>query len=90
MSVLNAFLSTWSDARQTFGEGTPQSGAQYDSSSTLNSWKPTCKPAAPGSQWTGSAANAYDAANTEHGRVLGQTGRAGPTPRAHEVDRQRR
>ena len=28
--------------------------------------------AAPGSKWTGGAANAYGAANTEHGRVLGQ------------------
>ena len=72
MSVLNAFLSTWSNARQTFGEGTPQTGAQYDGSSTLNQLQSTVQTAAPGSKWTGGAANAYGAANTEHGRVLGQ------------------
>ena len=27
--VLNAFLSTWSSARSTFGEGSPQVGATY-------------------------------------------------------------
>jgi hypothetical protein len=70
--VLNAFLSTWSNARQTFGEGTPQTGAQYDGSSTLNQLQSTVQTAAPGSKWTGGAANAYGAANTEHGRVLGQ------------------
>ncbi|MCW2565411.1 MAG: hypothetical protein JWQ31_3971, partial [Mycobacterium sp.] len=72
MSVLNAFLSTWSSARQTYGEGTPQTGAQYDGSSTLNQLQSTVQSAAPGSKWTGGAANAYGAANTEHGRVLGQ------------------
>jgi uncharacterized protein YukE len=72
VSVLNAFLSTWSHARQTYGEGTPQSGAQYDGSSTLKQLQSTVQTAAPGSKWTGSAANAYGAANTEHGRVLGQ------------------
>ena len=34
MSVLDAFLSTWSNARSTFGGGTPQTGAQYDSHDT--------------------------------------------------------
>ena len=72
MSVLTAFLSTWSDARQTYGEGTPQTGAQYDGSSTLNQLQSAVQTAAPGSKWTGGAANAYGAANTEHGRVLGQ------------------
>jgi EspA/EspE family len=72
VSVLNAFLSTWSNARQTYGEGTPQTGAQYDGSSTLNQLQSTVQTAAPGSKWTGGAANAYGAANTEHGRVLGQ------------------
>lgn len=73
--MLNAFLSTWSNARQTFGEGTPQSGAQYDASGTLNQLQRTIQTAAPGSRWTGGAANAYGAANTEHGRVLGQLAR---------------
>ena len=72
MSVLNAFLSTWSNARQTFGEGTPQPGAQYDNSGALRQVQSNVESAAPGSRWTGGAANAYGAANTEHGRVIGQ------------------
>jgi hypothetical protein len=72
VSVLNAFLSTWSNARQTFGEGTPQAGAQYDNSGALRQAQSTVESAAPGSRWTGGAANAYGSANTEHGRVIGQ------------------
>jgi hypothetical protein len=72
VSVLNAFLSTWSNARQTFGEGTPQPGAQYDNSAALRQAQATVATAAPGSRWTGDAANAYGAANTEHGRVIGR------------------
>ena len=47
-------------------------GAQYAGSATLNQLQSTVHTAAPGSKWTGGAANAYGAANTEHGRVLGQ------------------
>lgn len=72
MSVLNGFLSTWSNARQTFGEGTPQTGSQYDASGTLNQLQERVQAAAPGSKWTGGAANAYGAANTDHARVFGQ------------------
>jgi hypothetical protein len=72
VSLLDGFLSTWSNARQTFGEGTPQSGAQYDKSGDLRQAQSAVESAAPGSRWTGGAANAYGAANTEHGRVLGQ------------------
>jgi hypothetical protein len=72
VSVLNGFLSTWSNARQTFGEGTPEPGAQYDNSATLRGLQSTVETAAPGTRWTGGAANTYGSANTEHGRVLGQ------------------
>ncbi|MEN3321898.1 MAG: hypothetical protein V7643_5300 [Mycobacterium sp.] len=72
MSVLNAFLSTWSNARHTFGEGTPQAGAQYDNSGALRQAQSTVESAAPGSRWTGGAATAYGSANMEHGRVIGQ------------------
>jgi hypothetical protein len=65
VSVLNAFLSTWSNARQTFGEGAPQTGEPYDNSGTLQGLQSTVQTAAPGSKWTGGAANAYGAANTE-------------------------
>jgi hypothetical protein len=70
--VLNAFLSTWSNARQTFGEGTPATGEQYDNSVALRGLKSTVDSAAPGSKWTGGAANAYGTANTEHARVFEQ------------------
>lgn len=35
MEVADAFLSTWSDARSTFGAGVPRSGEGFDKSSTL-------------------------------------------------------
>ena len=72
MSVVDGFLTTWSNARQTFGEGRPQTGDQYDKSATFNQLQSTVQTAAPGSKWSGGAANAYDAANTEHGQVLGK------------------
>ncbi len=72
MSVLDAFLSTWSNARSTFGDGAPQTGAQYDSSGKLTELQNTVNSAAPDGQWTGTASKAYGNANIEHGRVLGQ------------------
>ncbi|MDT5283850.1 MAG: hypothetical protein QOJ20_5045 [Mycobacterium sp.] len=75
MSVLDAFLSTWSNARSTFGEGTPQTGAQYDSSGKLSELQNAVNSAAPGGRWTGTASSAYGTANQEHGRVLGQMAR---------------
>jgi hypothetical protein len=72
LSVLDAFLSTWSDARSTFGDGTPETGAQYDKSGPLRDMQTTVQSAAPGSTWTGGAASAYGSANTEHGDVLGK------------------
>lgn len=72
MSVLDGFMSTWSKARETFGQGTPQSGAQFDASAPLNQAASNLGSAAPGTRWTGGAASAYDTANTEHRRVLGQ------------------
>ncbi|MGV0790446.1 TPR repeat region-containing protein [Mycolicibacterium sp. XJ1819] len=72
MSAINAFLSTWSNARSTYGEGSPQTGDQYDNSATLRSLESNLESAAPGSRWTGTASAAYGTANTEHRRVLGQ------------------
>jgi hypothetical protein len=72
VSVLDAFLSTWSKARATFGQGAPQTGAQYDNSAALRQLQTTVESAAPASKWTGDAANAYGTANANHGQVLGQ------------------
>jgi EspA/EspE family len=72
VGVLDAFLSTWSKARATFGEGAPQTGAEYDNSATLRQLQTTVESAAPGSKWTGAAANAYGTTNANHAQVLGQ------------------
>jgi EspA/EspE family len=72
MSVLDAFLSTWSDARSTFGDGMPQTGVQYDSSGKLTELQNTVNSAAPDERWTGTASTAYGNVNEERGRVLGQ------------------
>ena len=71
MSAIDGFLSTWSSARQTYGEGSPQTGEQYDNSTTLGQLSSGLQAAAPGSRWTGDAATKYDAANTDHCRVIG-------------------
>lgn len=74
MGVLDAFTSTWSNARTTFGQGTPQTGKPFDASSQLGQLESDLRAAAPGSRWTGSASAAYDAVNTEHRRVIGEIG----------------
>lgn len=72
MEVVDAFLSTWSDARSTFGAGVPQSGEGFDKSSPLRALQSGLDAAAPGSRWTGTAAAAYGAVNSEQQRVLGK------------------
>ncbi|MGE2689037.1 DUF6973 domain-containing protein [Mycolicibacterium pulveris] len=72
MTVLDVFLSTWSNARQTFGTGSPQAGAQFDNSGPLRQLASELSSATPGCRWSGSAAAAYGTANTDHQRVLGQ------------------
>jgi len=72
VSVLDGFLATWSDAKATFGEGTPETGAKFDQSGPLLTAQANVQSAAPGSTWTGTGASAYGTANTEHGAVLGK------------------
>ncbi len=72
MGALDGFVSTCDKARDTFGSGVPQTGEQFDQSAQLESMQSTVQKAAPGSGWTGSAANAYGAVNTVHARVLGE------------------
>jgi hypothetical protein len=72
VGALDAFMSTWSRARSTLGEGTPQEGAPFDGSNQLRQMQSSVQSAAPGSKWTGSAADAYAEANSNQGRVLGQ------------------
>jgi hypothetical protein len=41
VSVLDGFHTTWSNAKATFGEGTPQTGEQYDGSAKLSQARST-------------------------------------------------
>jgi hypothetical protein len=70
VGVLDGFLMTWSNARNTFGQGTLPTGRQYDKSAQLRQMQAILQSAAPGSAWSGNAATAYDAANTAHGKVF--------------------
>jgi hypothetical protein len=71
VGVLDAFLSTWSHARATFGEGTPHDGAGLDNSARLESIRGEVEAAAPGSNWTGSGADSYTDENSRQASVLG-------------------
>lgn len=70
MSVLDGFYATWRNARQTFGQGPPQPGADFDSSPQLTSLGSGLSAAAPGSTWSGAAATNYGNANTDHQQVF--------------------
>ncbi|KUI33104.1 hypothetical protein AU196_12435 [Mycobacterium sp. IS-1742] len=70
MSALDGFYTTWDNARQTFGEGTPQPGTDFDSSPQLTDLGSGVTAAAPGSTWSGAAATHYDKANTDHQAVF--------------------
>lgn len=69
-AVLGAFLSTWSKARQTFGEGAPQPGSGFDQSAELARLRTEAESAEPESRWSGGAAAAYRAVNVQHAGLL--------------------
>jgi uncharacterized protein YukE len=70
VSALDGFYATWNDARNTFGEGTPQGGSQIDASPTFSKLGDDVQAAAPGDAWTGAASEAYGGANKKHGENL--------------------
>ncbi|MGE2689146.1 alpha/beta hydrolase [Mycolicibacterium pulveris] len=70
MSAIDAFYAVWANARDTFGQGTPQAGAQFDDSAALRRLGSEVASAAPGSAWSGDAASAYDAKNNGHRAVI--------------------
>lgn len=72
MGALDAFYSTWSNARETFGQGTPQDGTQFDASSTFQQAKSAVEAAGPGSNWRGPASEAYGAKNKQYAVVFGK------------------
>lgn len=86
MGVLEDFDTTWANARATFGEGTPTGGASFDASPALRRLHSDVRTAAPGAQWTGTAADKYAATNDQHARTL--DGMAGLDQRTRvEIDR---
>lgn len=86
MGVLEAFLTTWSQARATFGEGVPRGGAGLDNSTRLQAAQNEVTAAAPSSGWTGAAADSYAERNQRQASTLGAM--AGLERRlAAEVDR---
>jgi hypothetical protein len=70
VSALDGFYATWNSARQQFGEGTPQGGAQVDASAKLGQLSSDVQAAAPGETWTGGASDAYGAANTKQSETF--------------------
>ncbi|WP_185293229.1 EspA/EspE family type VII secretion system effector [Mycolicibacterium litorale] len=72
MSALDGFYTTWNNARQTFGQGTPQPGTDFDKSPQLATLGAGLDAAAPGSKWSGAAATNYGTANTDHQKVFTQ------------------
>lgn len=72
MSVLDAFYSVWSHARETFGVGVPQDGSQFGDGSRLRQMQSMIESAAPDDRWQGTASQAYAAKNAEHAAVYGK------------------
>lgn len=72
MGAIDAFMSTWSNARSTLGEGTPQDGTQFDRSTQLRQAQSGVESATPGSRWTGTAADSYAETNSKQAQVLRQ------------------
>jgi hypothetical protein len=72
VGAIDAFMTTWSNARETLGQGTPQEGAPFDNSAQLRQMQTAVQSVAPGDKWTGSAADSYGDANSKQARVLGQ------------------
>ena len=70
MGVLDAFLSTWSRARATFGDGAPEGGDAVDQSAQLRRMQDRVQAAVP-RDWTGAASDTYAEANQRHSQALG-------------------
>lgn len=80
VSALDGFYTTWDNARQTFGQGTPTPGTDFDKSPQLTSLGSSVTEAAPASRWSGTREThgpaAQLAAETAeaYGRYLGVHG----------------
>ncbi|MBO0680714.1 hypothetical protein JRC04_24885 [Mycolicibacterium sp. S2-37] len=70
MSAIDGFYATWNDARETFGQGAPQTGADFDNSAQLRNLGSGLDDAKPGEKWSGAAASGYEKANNDHQQVF--------------------
>ena len=71
VGALDGFLSTWSAANATFGQGAPTNGSQFDQSGRLRQMQQRVQSATPRSGWTGAGSDTYADANGRHERTLG-------------------
>jgi uncharacterized protein YukE len=71
VGVLDGFLSTWSGARATFGDGDPQDGSRFDQSATLTQLRDRVDAAKP-QAWQGTTADSYASANATQSQILGE------------------
>jgi len=65
-------MSTWNQARATFGDNEPIDGAEFDKSAHLRDLQNTVQSAGPGEHWTGTAADNYADVNARHSAALAQ------------------
>ena len=72
MSAMEAFHSTWLQAKDTFGSGTPADGSEYDNSAKLRQLQSNVAAAKPDDRWQSPAADAYAAKNEKHAATYGK------------------
>ncbi|MFN3008372.1 EspA/EspE family type VII secretion system effector [Mycolicibacterium wolinskyi] len=63
MSLLDAFMQTWSQARGTFGHGNPVNRDSLNTSDRLRQVGSSLVDAKSNDKWQGSAADSYDSVN---------------------------
>lgn len=73
--MLQAFLATWAQARDTFGEGQPKTGEEFDNSARLQNLEWIVRTAARADEWWGAAATAFAETNTRHADTIGDLAR---------------
>ena len=73
VSALDAFMTTWSQARATFGARRPADGAQFDQSAQLQAAaEPKSTPPHRARAGRGPRADSYAEANSKQARTLGE------------------
>ncbi|MCX8561728.1 EspA/EspE family type VII secretion system effector [Mycolicibacterium mucogenicum] len=71
MGIADAFDGVWNRAYGTYGQGTPKGGEHFDKSTQFREMQDSVKAAAPDDRWQGTASQAYDKVNKDHGNSFG-------------------